>query len=521
MAKLSFPSFFVVSQEEGAKKRIRPLYLAGILLLSAALIVGGIFLVRWATDPYDNRIVSGVTIGGLDVGGMTKKEARNTLEEALNDTLLSRELEIRLPQQTLYLNANETQLKADIRSAVQTAFAYGRTGTEEEQQSAANTPCEIGLLPYLEYNEEAIRSELDAYAAQYDTTVSESSYRMDGDMPSLSTENHSDDTPCQTLVLTKGQATVKLDVDAVYDQILAVYDNAVSAGRSGQYRVEILEIAPDAVPQELDLEAICEEFTIAPVDDSLDMEAYAFVPGSYGYTFSADTAAELFAQVPYGESVSISMEYVEPELLGEEVYFRDVLGTCETKHNTNENRNTNLRLICDILNGYVLQPGEEFSFNGVVGERTAERGFKPAPAYSGNRLTNAVGGGACQTSTTLYNCVLLADLEVVTRFCHGAMVTYVPLGLDAAVNWGTTDFAFRNNFHFPIKIEAEVSDGYVKMKILGTDEKDYYIVMTSGYDDSGETCIYAVSNKNKYDKETGELISKDREAFSTYYKNIG
>ena len=133
----------------------------------------------------------------------------------------------------------------------------------------------------------------------------------------------------------------------------------------------------------------------------------------------------------------------------------------------------------------------------------------------------AIGGGVCQGSSTLYNCVLLADLEVVTRSCHGATVAYLPLGLDAAVNWGTTDFQFRNNFHFPVKIEAETTVDLVKMRILGTDEKDYYIEMTSGYDDSREDVIYAVSYKNKYSKETGELISKDREAFSTYYRNVG
>ena len=89
--------------------------------------------------------------------------------------------------------------------------------------------------------------------------------------------------------------------------------------------------------------------------------------------------------------------------------------------------------------------------------------------------TDAIGGGVCQGSSTLYNCVLLADLEVVTRSCHGATVAYLPLGLDAAVNWGTTDFQFRNNFHFPVKIEAETTVDLVKMRILGTDEKDYYL----------------------------------------------
>ena len=174
---------------------------------------------------------------------------------------------------------------------------------------------------------------------------------------------------------------------------------------------------------------------------------------------------------------------------------------------------------CDALNGLVLQPGETFSMNETLGERTLERGYKPAPAYSGNRLVNSPGGGVCQGSTTLYNCVLLADLEVVFRACHGAKVGYVPLGLDAAINYLTTDFQFRNNFNFPIRIKAWLEDGYMKMQILGTDEKDYYIKMETGSGED-EIAIYARSYKCKYDKETDELISREIEAFSTYYKDI-
>lgn len=492
------------------RKKIHPLLICGAVVV-ILLVIGGIFLFCWSQDPYDHKILEHVSIAGLDVGGMTRKEAQNTLEQALAVGLLSQELEIQLPEETLYLSPTDAGLKANVRDAVSSAYAFGR-----EDAAAADSALEIGLLAYLEFDEAAIRNRLESYAAEHDTSLTESTYALEGEIPVLSTESFHADAPCQTLVLTKGIPTVTLDVDAVYAQILAVYDNAVSA----EFVIDASQIQPESVPAELALEDILAEYSVEPVNDSLNMETYAFVPGSYGYSFSLEEAENLLSQAAYGETVRISMEYVEPEILGDQVYFRDVLGECETKHGDNENRNTNLRLVCEILNGLILQPGEEFSFNGAIGQRTEERGFKPAPAYSGNRLIDSIGGGVCQTSTTLYNCVLLADLEVLTRFCHGAKVNYVPIGLDAAVNWGTTDFAFRNNFNFPIKIEAETTEEYVKMRILGTDEKDYYIVMTSGYDDSNPAYTYAVSYKNKYDKETDELISKDREAFSTYYNNV-
>ncbi len=248
------------------------------------------------------------------------------------------------------------------------------------------------------------------------------------------------------------------------------------------------------------MDAIYDEICTAPVDDSLDMTEYRFVP-----------LLRLFLRSGRGESGAGAGQARGNRLRshdvrgagnsGDAVYFRDVLGSCETKHSDNENRNTNLRLLCEALNGVVVQPGETFSYNDTLGERTAEKGATSPPPPTRqppdrrHRRRRVRAPAHC---TTAY---CFADLEVVTRSCHGATVAYLPLGLDAAVNWGTTDYQFRNNFHFPVKIEAETTVDLVKMRILGTDEKDYYIEMTSGYDDSREDVIYAVSYKNKYSKE--------------------
>ena len=483
-----------------------------VCVLVLALAAAGFFLVRPALDPYRCRMADGVSIAKVDAGGMTKGEARKALQAALDGTLYRENLTVALPMESITLSPADTGVQVDVRAAVNDAYRMGR--------SDGSHPGDVDLRPYLSVNSAFIRTALEGYASQFDTEFSDSRYALTGDAPDLGTENHDPNALCQTLELTVGVPKAHLDVDSAYERILEAYGQAVAACRAGEYRVTV-DVPPESAPAELDLDAIYDEICTAPVDDSLDMTEYRFVPGSYGYSFDLDAAKEALAQASPGETVSVPMTFVEPEILGDAVYFRDVLGSCETKHSDNENRNTNLRLLCEALNGVVVQPGETFSYNDTLGERTAEKGYKPAPAYSGNRLTDAIGGGVCQGSSTLYNCVLLADLEVVARSCHGATVAYLPMGLDAAVNWGTTDFQFRNNFHFPVKIEAETTEDLVKMRILGTDEKDYYIKMTSSYDDSREDVIYAVSYKNKYSKATGELISKDREAFSTYYRNVG
>ena len=501
---------FTAKKEKRALPVKKIALVTGAVLGALALCVGGFFGIRAITDPLDNRIAEGVTIGGLEVGGMKKSEAKQALSDALDATLYTTALTVELPDESFSLSPAALQFRVDVNRAIQDAYAIGRKVSTEDPA--------LELTPYLTMNDAAIHDALRYYAQTYDTDLTPASFGISGSTPKLGTAEYDPEAPCQTVTITKGKPDYHLDQDAVYALILDAYNNAI--GLADAFTVSFRYEA-DALPEDFDLDGFYAEHCIEAVDDSLDMQTYQLVNGSYGYAFDLEEAKKLLSLADYGESIELPMAYTEPEILGDGVYFRDVLGTCETKHNTNENRNTNLRILCEALNGKIIQPGEEFSYNECLGERTEEKGYKPAPAYSGSRLVDSVGGGVCQGSSTLYNCVLLADLEVVTRLCHGATVSYLPIGLDAAVNWGTTDFVFRNNWNFPVKIEAEVSDGYVKMKILGTDEKDYYIKMTSGYDDSHDGYITAVSYKNKYSKETDELISKEREAFSTYYTNIG
>ena len=480
----------------------------GLAVLILLALAGGFFLIEAVTDPYDCRIVEGVSIDGIDLGGMTRGQARKALKAAAEETILSQPLTVELPEETLTLDPKAMKLKLNIRQAVKDAYSLGRS---TDSSAALNS----GWTVYLSFDEEALFEQLLAYAAQYDTVLTQFKHRLEGNQPDLTEEGFDPETPCPSLVLTLGTPEYHLDTGNVILKIKELYSRGISAAKAGEYSLTI-QTEPEALPDAPDPEALYAELCKEATDAYADLERYEILPASYGLVFDKEAAQKLLDSAAFGETVTIPMRYQTPEIFSDAVPFRDVLGSCETRHTDDENRNTNLRLVCGILDGYILQPGEEFSYNGVIGERTKERGFKPATAYSGTRVIQDFGGGVCQGSSTLYNCVLLADLEVTERVCHGFTVGYLPIGLDAAVNWATkTDFKFRNNFHFPIEIQAKLEDGYMKMQILGVDEKDYYVEMRSGRSDE-ELRIYSNSYKHKYDKATGELISKELEARSSY-----
>lgn len=478
-----------------------------LILLCAALAVVILcvlaVLIPAAMDPYDNRILPGTTVAGVDVGGMTRSEARRAVKDAVESGISQQPMVVTLPDGVITLSPEDTGVKLNVRKAVKAAYQLGRSDT-----AASGTT--VDVLPYLKVDQSVIRRQLESYAAEHNVPHTELSYRLEGTQPELAEDAFDASAPVQTLQLTLGTPLEELDVEQVLSEILAAYC-------SNRLSVTIDAIPHQTEPNAPDLEAIAREFTIEPVNSGLDLKTYQRIPGSCGYTLDIAEGERLLKEAQYGETISIPMTYVTPEIWGDGVYFREELGYCETKHTDNKDRNTNLTLACAALDGLVLQPGEEFSYNGTVGERTKEKGYKPAAAYSGTRTVNSIGGGVCQVSTTLYNAALLADMEIVFRINHGFRSSYIGVGLDATVNWGGPDFQFRNNSHFPVMIKAEVSDGFVKIKLLGTDEKDYYIKMTSGYSEDDEY-VYSWSYKNKYDKETDELISKEKEAFSRYMK---
>ncbi len=143
------------------------------------------------------------------------------------------------------------------------------------------------------------------------------------------------------------------------------------------------------------------------------------------------------------------------------------LSSVTTKTTANNRRNTNVRLAAEAVNGTILQPGEEFSFNECVGERTEAKGYQPAAAYSNGEVVEEIGGGVCQISSTLYNAVLQAGLKTTVRRSHTYEPSYVTPGTDATISWGGPDYKFVNNSDTAVGLRAQYSNQTVVVSIYG------------------------------------------------------
>lgn len=202
------------------------------------------------------------------------------------------------------------------------------------------------------------------------------------------------------------------------------------------------------------------------------------VPGKFGSNLYQEKFQVEFIKALYKpdqKKVSIPMMTVHPKVDSELVaHIRtQQIGQYATYFNSNnEERTHNIKLSSDAIDNHVVFPNEVFSFNEVVGKRTKEKGYKPAPVIVKGEITEGIGGGICQVSSTLFNAVDHARIKIVERYSHSKQVPYVPPGRDATVSWWGPDFTFKNNYNEPLLIRSNVIGGTLRIVIYSASGVD-------------------------------------------------
>ena len=484
------------------------------------------------------KIIPNVSVAGVNVGGMTYREALQAVQSATAQTYGQIPMEIHTQGQVLSLSPELVAVLPDAVGAVREAYAYGRTGFPEErrqeQQAAAQNGHVIDLFSYMKLDTKEIYRQIEAFSRNFPAELIETSWELKGEEPDLT----QDDPVPQTLVITKGAPGYAFDGDRLFREILDAYNRNLF---TVSYQCTATEPSP------FDIEALYEKFKRQPVDAVMDPDTFEVKAHINGYDFCVDSAKNQLERAEYGETVEIPFRVIPARITYQDlasVLFRDVLSTFTANAGSERNRDVNLRLSCEAINNVVLLPGEVFSYNPALGKRTPEKGYRPAGAYDGNKTVSSYGGGICQASSCLYYTALLADLDIVERVNHGFVSSYMPLGMDATVSWGGPEFRFRNSTDYPLRIDAKASGGSVTVTLVGTDTKDYYVKMEAevlrkeeysvvekemppdnedGYKDGQVITTpytgYTVSTyRCKYDKQTDELISREHEVTSHYSK---
>lgn len=441
-----------------------------ISLLTVGIIVFLIFIVMVVIIAFsiinnnDTKIKKGVSIEGIDISELTKDEAKLKIQRELLDQL-SDTIYFQYGENLYSLALEQINVQYKLDDAINKAYDIGRIGSIFSKDIATlklkKNPVNITID--VTYDEIALDACIIDISAKLPEQVEQPSYYIEDGK----------------VIITSG----KIGKAALNDETQAIVKEALNSKKFNNIYYDIPTY--DKYPDEIDVEKIHNEVYRDVKDAYYTVEPRMVYPEEVGIDFaeSVETVKEQIAAEKKYE-YEVPLKYTPASItvndLGAEA-FPDQLATYSTAYVNNANRTTNLRLAAQKINGTVIMPGETFSYNTTVGERTIAAGYKNAAIYENGRVVDGLGGGICQVSSTLYNSVLYSNLEVVERNNHMFLTTYAPGGRDATVAYGSLDFKFKNNRDYPIKIAASVQNGYCTVSIYGLrKEGDYKVeIVTS------------------------------------------
>lgn len=464
-----------------------------------------LLLITFCTFSFINltstKIAKGVYIKGIDVSGLTKEDATKKISSYVSSSI-PEEIQLKHNDFETSLSTSQLSIYFNTEEAVNMAYNIGKNGNIfQKNTEILNTLfSKVNIDPGFSIDEEQLKKDLQDISSKLPDKVIESSCYIDDNR----------------LIITKGQAGKSIKVEDSANYITKEINNLNVQNNP----LEL--ITEDAYPNQIDLNAVYNEVHKDPVNAYYSQNPYVVHPSENGMDFaiSLDDAKNLLLEEKDEYVIPLKVLYpsVTTNMIGTEA-FPDLLSEFSTKYAaSNKNRTTNLILASKKINGTVLMPGETFSYNKVVGERTIAAGYKEAPIYVSGRVEDGIGGGICQITTTLYNAVLYANLDIVERSNHQFVPSYAGPSRDATVVYGAIDFKFKNNRDYPIKITCSVSGGIANFKIWGLkSDNDYEVQITSRTTGKTATAIYSEAYKTL--KKNGAVVSTTLLSKDTYKRH--
>lgn len=450
----------ILNKEALPKNKNKKLLIALIIFLIIfimAIVFSTIFALL---NINNNNIVSGVKIEGIDVSGLSKEEAKTKLESIYKEKF---QKDILLQYQDYEATINPELLEAsyDVEKSVEEAINIGK----DSNIIINNYNILFALIGQkninvdIKINEESTKKTIEDIGTNIPGAMIEPDYSIEG----------------EKLIITKGKEGLKIDTNKLLEKIKNNLENINIV----EAFIEIPVV--NEIPNEIDIEKIHEEIYKEVQDAYYTKDPFTIHPEVEGIDFNVEEAKKILQEDKdeYEITLTITKPKITTSQIGSEA-FPDLLGTFSTRYDASlKNRSINLMLACQKINDKVVLPGEIFSYNKTLGERTAAAGYKNAAVYENGQVVDGIGGGICQISSTLYNAVLISNLDITERRNHMFVTSYTPAGRDATVVYGITDFKFKNTRKYAIKIKASCSNGIAKISIYGIKEENEYTVSFS------------------------------------------
>lgn len=480
--------------------QIRPILLyIGLFFVAVITILAIIFSIFTIYNITQNdTITNGVYIYGINVSKLSKEEAKEKISKQFK-ALTNKDLILISDGFETFINPSEIDLSYDIDSAINYAFNIGKTGNIlTNNYTIFDTMLNPkNITPKYKINEKKLQKILNNISKDLPNLVVDSSYYVEG----------------SNLIITKGAKGYIVDSEKSLATIKQYLDNISFVNSKIP-----LSLSP-RIPNPININKIYEEIHKDAKNAYYTTKPYAVYPSETGIDFkiSKKKAQQLVDKAK--DECKIPLKTVYPKIttnmLGRKA-FPDLLATFSTNYYANANRTTNLKIAARKINGTVIMPGEIFSYNKVVGERTISEGYKNAAIYANGQVVDGLAGGICQISTTLFNSALLANLKMVELYNHQFVPSYAGPGRDATVVYGSKDFKFKNTRNYAIKIECSVSGGVVKFNLYGLKEKNEYDVKINAIITS-QTSSYIKSQTYRKLYKNGKRV-KNEYIYSCTYK---
>ena len=491
---------YSVAKNKSKNSKTNKIFAFSLLAIIILLII--LFLGFTYFNYKNTNIVSGISIKNVDISGLSKKQAKEKIQNYINEKLpeniglIHNDFETSIPLSALNINF-------DIDSSIEEAYNIGKSGNILQNSLSAIKVyfSNIDIEPKFSLDDNQLNTMLDDISSKLPDTVIESSYYIDG----------------KNLVITKGS-----EGNIVNTNLMATYiKNGILNLNLKNRNLEISTLTKQ--PSKIDIEKIHKEIYKECKNAYYTQNPFAVYPSENGLDFaiSMDDAKNILEEENKDEYIiplKILYPSVTTNMIGTEA-FPDLLSTYSTKYSArNTGRTTNLQLAASKINGTVLMPGETFSYNQVVGARTIAAGYKEAPIYVSGQVVDGLGGGICQITSTLYNAVLYANLQIVERSNHQFVPSYVTASRDATVVYGSIDFKFKNNREYPIKLVCSVSGGLATFQIFGLkSDNEYDVEIYSRVTGSSSNSTY--SEAYRILKQNGQVVKNELLSKDTYKRH--